>query len=49
MLVEWNNKTTTWMDLKEMKEASPTKLAKYAVANRIDDEPAFVWWVPYTL
>ena len=31
------------MDLKDVKEASP----KYAVANTIGDEPAFVWWVPY--
>ena len=31
-----------------MKEANPIELADYAVANRIDDEPAFAWWVPYT-
>ena len=49
MLIEWNDETTTWMDLKDVKEASPIKLAEYAVANRIDGEPAFAWWVPYTL
>lgn len=25
------------------------ELAEYAVANKIDQEPAFRWWVPYTL
>ena len=48
MLVKWNDKTT-WMDLKDVKEASPIELAEYAVANRIDDEPAFAWWIPYIL
>ena len=37
------------MDLKDVKEASPIELAEYAVANKIDKEPAFAWWVPYTL
>jgi hypothetical protein len=25
------------------------EVAEYAVAQSIDNEPAFVWWVPYTL
>ena len=37
------------MDMKDVKEANPIELAKYAVASKIDEEPAFVWWVPYTL
>ena len=47
MLVEWVDETTTWMDLKDVKEASPIELAEYAVANQIHDEPALAWWVPY--
>ena len=39
--------TTTWMVLKDVKEASPIELAEYAVANKIDDEPAFTWLVHY--
>ena len=35
------------MHLKDVKEASPIELAEYAVANKIDHEPAFAWWVPY--
>ena len=49
MLVKWVDETTTWMNLKDVKEASPIKLAEYAVANQIHDEPAFAWWVPYCL
>ena len=37
------------MDLKHVKEANPVELAEYAVAAKIDDEPAFAWWVPYVL
>ena len=37
------------MDMKDVKEASPVELAVYSVANRINQEPEFLWWVPYTL
>ena len=43
VLVEWKDETTTWMDLKDVKEASPIELAEYAVANKIYDEPDFAW------
>ena len=49
VLVEWKDESTTWMDLKDVKEANPIELAEYAVANKIDDEPAFRWWVHYVL
>ena len=37
------------MDLKDVKEANPADAAEYDVANRIDDELGFKWWVSYTL
>lgn len=49
LLIEWKDESTTWVDLKDVKEANPIELAEYAVANKIDEEPAFQWWVPYTL
>ena len=49
ILVEWKDETSTWMNMKDVKEANPVELAEYALANGIDDEPAFKWWVPYTL
>jgi hypothetical protein len=32
-----------------MKESYLVQLAEYAVQSRIAKEPAFAWWVPYTL
>lgn len=49
LLVEWMDGTTDWMPLKDLKEANPIEIAEYAVSNRIDDEPAFKWWVPYVI
>ena len=35
--------------LKDIKEINPVDLTKYAVANKIYHEPAFSWWVLFTL
>jgi ribosomal protein L39E len=35
--------------LKQLKDSNPIQLAEYAVANRIQEEPAFKWWVSDTL
>ncbi|CAJ1970522.1 unnamed protein product [Cylindrotheca closterium] len=40
---------TERIDLKTAKEAYPIQVAEYAVANKLVSEPAFSWWVPYTL
>ena len=32
-----------------MKESYPVQVAEFAVANKLVHEPAFCWWVPYTL
>ena len=31
------------------KNANPVETEEYAVASKIDDEPAFKWWVSETL
>ncbi len=49
LLVQWDNGTRQWMDLKLMKESNPVQVAEYAESRGISDEPAFAWWVPYTL
>jgi hypothetical protein len=36
---------SSWIPLRELKETNPVELAEYAVANQIDTEPAFAWWV----
>ena len=35
--------------MKDLKESHPVEVAEYAKARGIHDEPAFAWWVPYTL
>jgi hypothetical protein len=48
-LVQWNNGLCQWIALKIMMESNPVQVAEYAIARDIVDEPAFAWWVPYTL
>lgn len=35
--------------MKDLKESNPVEVAEYAVANKLVSEPAFSWWVPYTI
>jgi len=41
----FEDRSTCWVPLVDMKEAVPVDLAHYAKANKIDSEPAFAWWV----
>ena len=41
--------STTWAPLKDLKESNPVDISEYVVGNRIYEEAAFSWWVPYTL
>ena len=45
LLVKWKDGETSWTPLKDLKEGDPVITAEYAVANKIAEEPAFVWWV----
>ena len=49
LLVEWKDGTQNWMPLKDLKESNPIEVAEYAIANKIQNEPAFKWWVPFTI
>ena len=35
--------------MRDLKELYPVELATYAKEQKIDDESAFAWWVPYVL
>ena len=35
--------------MKDLKDSHPIELAEYAMANNLQHEPTFAWWVPYTL
>jgi hypothetical protein len=49
LLVKWADGSESWIPLKDLKESHPCEAAEFAKAHGIADEPAFVWWVPYTL
>ena len=49
LCVQWKDGSTHWLPLKDMKNGYPVETASYAARNNIDKEPAFEWWVPYTL
>ena len=45
MLCQWKDGSTNWVALKDAKHSYPVLVAEYAIANQIDEEPAFAWWV----
>ena len=42
--VEWKDGSVSWVSLKDLKTSNPVELA-----NNIEEEPAFKWWVKDTL
>ena len=49
ILIEWKDGSTNWVTLKDVKESYPVQLAEYAISNRIAEEPAFAWRVPFVM
>ena len=48
LCVQWKDGSTNWIALKDLKDSYPLELADYAIDNKLQDEPAFAWWVHYT-
>ena len=48
-LVNWKDGTQSWIPLKDIKESYPIEVAEFAKSRGIEGEPAFAWWVPFTL
>jgi Reverse transcriptase (RNA-dependent DNA polymerase) len=49
LCIQWRDGSTSWEPLATVKESNPIEVAEYAVANKIATQPAFSWWVPFTL
>jgi hypothetical protein len=49
LVCQWRGGSSNWIDFKHIKDSNPIELAKYAVANSIQEEPAFKWWDSETL
>jgi hypothetical protein len=45
LLCTWKDGTSDWIALKDLKDSNPLEVAEYAVANKLQEEPAFKWWV----
>ncbi len=42
---QWKDGSTSWIDLKDLKESHPVQTTEYAKTIGIDHGPAFNWWV----
>ena len=49
LCIKCRNGNTTWVALKDIREAYPVQLVEYSVAANISMEANFSWWVPNTL
>jgi hypothetical protein len=49
ILIQWKDGSSTWVALKDVKESYPVQLAEYAVVTYHIEEPAFAWWVLFTI
>ena len=49
MLVIWRRGNQQWIPLRLLKQSRPVDVAEFAQSYGIESEPAFQWWVPYTL
>ena len=49
ILIQWKDGSTTWNKLKDVKDSYPVELAEFSILHKTSEEPAFKWWVPYTL
>jgi hypothetical protein len=49
LCIEWKDGTTSWEPLSTLKESNPVEVVEYATSHGLADEPAFSWWVHYTL
>jgi hypothetical protein len=45
LVVEWKEGGSDQKPLKDLKVPYPVEVAEYAKANKIDEEPAYAWWV----
>ena len=49
MKLSWTNGSESWVPLSLIKNSNPIETSEFAVAWNLASEPAFAWWVPYTL
>jgi hypothetical protein len=49
LCVEWQDGTTSWERMADLKEINPVEAAEYAATKSLLNTPAFIWWAPHVL
>jgi hypothetical protein len=49
LLCQWRDGSSARVTLVDLKDSNPIELAEYTVANKLQEEPAFKWWVSSVL
>ena len=47
LYARWKDGSGNWIAMKDLKDSYPVQLADYALANGLQEQPAFAWWVPF--
>ena len=47
--LQWKDGSGDGVAIKDVKDSYPIELSEYAIAASISHEPAFSWWVLYTI
>jgi hypothetical protein len=48
-MLPMEGRSSSWVNLADLKESHPIEVAEYAKFIGIDHEPAYNWWVPHVL
>ena len=43
--IKWESGDTTFIALEDIKETNPVEISEYVLANQLEKEPAFAWWI----
>ena len=49
VFIQWKDGSSTWNQVKDVKESLLVQLLDYTVLNQISDEPEFAWWIKKVL
>ena len=47
--VQWQDGSSSWLPLSDVKEAYPIEMAEYDTSAAIQNEPVFAWWTNHVL
>jgi hypothetical protein len=45
LCIKWKDGSTSWENLKDLKESYPLQVAEFALSQQLTELPAFSWWV----